>query len=200
MDFSGKIINNNYIIRENIYANPSFSLWEAQSIYSVKKFLILITESNSDKTVQVKIENFKNFCINNFSIQINNLNSIYEINYYENFLFIASEINDGLPLFKYINDSEKINFDNIKKIITDLTIALNELENKNLTHGFVNPKNIWITLENDKIKNVKLMNFGLKYLNEILKFKINDYDKIFRPSVERNKEGIFIIINFIDGV
>ena len=38
MNYSGKIINNNYIIREKIFSSPSFSLWEAQSIYSVKNF------------------------------------------------------------------------------------------------------------------------------------------------------------------
>ena len=106
--------------------------------------------------IKIKLKNIKFLFHKYFLNPLTNLNSIYEINFYDINLFVSSEINEGTTLFRYLNDTEAINFDDIKKIIIELAKALAELENNNLTIGYMNPKNIWMTFENNKIKSIKL--------------------------------------------
>ena len=75
--------------------------------------------------------------------------------------YIVLEFINGETLEKYIiNKKGELDENTILLIIKQISSALKYLHDQDIMHRDIKPDNILLTLENDKIKNVKITDFG----------------------------------------
>ena len=142
------IYNNIYAIKNiNIDEYSKFNLNKSNidtEIETIKKLSGYISKGNYDNREGMQyIVKY----IDNFNMKINGIN----------YMFIVMEYVDGIDMEKYIKSNNKINVENIIKIIFQLIDGLNYIHSLNYAHRDIKPSNIMITINGD----IKYVDYGL---------------------------------------
>ena len=88
--------------------------------------------------------------------------------------FIVSEFVEGKSLKEMLNQSGQFNVKRTARIIRQISYALSEAHQNSILHRNLKPENIVLTVSENGIEQVKLMNFGLSegdWLEEDLQYK-----------------------------
>ncbi|XP_017772106.1 PREDICTED: serine/threonine-protein kinase GL21140 [Nicrophorus vespilloides] len=76
-------------------------------------------------------------------------------------LFLVAELSKGGDLFDAITVSQKFSEEQASLMITHLASALSYLHNLNIVHRDVKPENLFVDFDGDRIRILKLGDFGL---------------------------------------
>ena len=75
--------------------------------------------------------------------------------------FYAMEFVDGETLGKLIRSSGRLEIDPALEVVTQVAAGLTGIEKQDLVHRDIKPSNIMVTLEQDQLESVKIIDLGL---------------------------------------
>jgi len=155
-EFSGKILNNRYILLEKIGDGGMALVYRAKDS-TLNRYVavkILRPEFATDFDF---VSKFRRESLAAASLSHPNIVSIYDVGQDEGLNYIVMEYIKGKTLKDYIKEKGKIKYDEALKITYQIALALDHAHKNGVVHRDIKPHNILITEDNI----VKVTDFGI---------------------------------------
>ncbi|SEF67764.1 serine/threonine protein kinase [Caloramator fervidus] len=155
-EFSGKILNNRYILLEKIGDGGMALVYKAKD-FTLNRYVAVKILRPEFATDFEFVSKFKRESLAAASLSHPNIVSIYDVGEDEGLNYIVMEYIKGKTLKDYIKEKGKIKYDEALKITYQIALALDHAHKNGVVHRDIKPHNILITEDNI----VKVTDFGI---------------------------------------
>lgn len=168
----GKIINNQYAIREKIGEGGMSSVYSAEDLFSHRQVAVKVLKEDAASSYVEDIIRFKKEIEIVSKFVHPNIIKVYDCGEYGGTLYLVMEHLSGENLAQALQRGKSFPEAATVKIIKQLTEALKYVHHHGVIHRDIKPSNIFLAGKN----GVKLLDFGLALIMEL--GKIEDEERI----------------------
>lgn len=158
----GAIIDNRYQILELIHPGYNEILTKAIDKTLDNEVIFLKIFHITSDTSKDDLERFEREVVISRKLSHPNIAPVFDIGKYDScYRYISLAAAKGTDLETHQNNNKgKISFNIALDIVYRLCNALNHAHENGILHRSINPSNIYVEIENDQLKNLKILNFG----------------------------------------
>ena len=163
--FLNKVIADRYLLLERIGKGAAGSIYRAEHTALKRKMAVKILHPQLSRD-EAAVERFRREATTVGQIDNDHILQVSDFGQTDGRLFFAMELLEGETLDKVIARDGKLPIARVRKIVLQITDALNVAHGQGYIHRDLRPRNVFLSIRRGEPDFVKLLDFGLAKLQE----------------------------------
>ncbi len=185
------MVNQCYILQENLGEDSVCELWRASSIYSATQFLLRFIKTGMG--FEAGLDEFRKLAMDSYSITAPAIMDFVEIERWGERSFIGAEFGGQRHLLAYYGASPQIRLEHACRFVIELGQGLDAFHKRGIVYGCLNAENVLVTCQAGIVDTIRIQKPGylpfLRYLAETDARSIFENWAYVAPEIKSGSKG-----------